>query len=126
MATAQLAVYKCSICGNEVEVLQAGGGTLVCCNKPMDRLEENTTDAAQEKHVPVIEKVDGGVKVKVGSVAHPMAEDHYIPWIELVADSVVHRCFLKPGQPPEAHFAVEGGQLSARAMCNLHGLWKGA
>lgn len=124
MAVAQLQVYKCSVCGNEVEVVYVGGGTLVCCNKPMDLLEENTTDAAQEKHVPVIEKVDGGVNVKVGSVPHPMAEDHYIPWIELVVDSRAYRQFLEPGEKPEASFPVEGAELTARAECNLHGLWK--
>lgn len=124
MAVAQLQVYKCSVCGNEVEVVYVGGGTLVCCNKPMSLLVENTTDAAQEKHVPVIEKIDGGVKVKVGSVAHPMAEDHYIPWIELIADSRAYRQFLKPGEKPEASFPVDGDQLNARAECNLHGLWK--
>ena len=125
MATSQLQVYKCSICGNEVEVLGAGAGTLTCCNQPMNELTENTTDAAQEKHVPVIEKVGGGVKVKVGSVAHPMAEDHYIAWIELVADGCVYRQFLQPGQQPEAVFPVEGDNLAARAHCNLHGLWRG-
>jgi superoxide reductase len=125
MAIAQQQVYKCGVCGNEVEVLFVGGGTLVCCGKPMNLLTENTTDAAQEKHVPVIEKVQGGVKVKVGSVAHPMTEEHYIPWIELLADGQVHRQFLKPGGAPEAVFPVTGSQLTARAECNLHGLWKG-
>jgi len=125
MAIAQLQVYRCSVCGNEVEVLHAGGGTLVCCKKPMDLLAENTTDAAQEKHVPVIEKVEGGVKVRVGSVAHPMQADHYIRWIELVADGRACRQFLEPGQEPEAVFAVQGEKINARAYCNLHGLWKG-
>ena len=124
MAISNLQVYKCSICGNEVEVISAGGGTLVCCGQPMDLLSENTTDAAQEKHVPVVEKVDGGVKVKVGSVTHPMEEKHWIQWIEVIANGKVYRQSLNPGDAPEAVFPVEGGSISARAYCNLHGLWK--
>jgi superoxide reductase len=124
MATERLQVYKCEVCGNIVEVLHPGAGELVCCQQPMALQVENTTDAAQEKHVPVIEKVDGGVKVKVGSVAHPMEADHYIEWIELIADGKVYRQFLNPGDAPEAVFSVEGGELSARAYCNLHGHWR--
>ncbi len=124
MATQKLQVYKCSVCGNMVEVIHEGGGQLVCCNQPMDLLTENTTDAATEKHVPVIEKVSGGVKVKVGSVAHPMQDEHYIEWIELIADGKAYRQFLNPGDAPEAFFPVEGERLTAREYCNLHGLWK--
>ena len=124
MASSNLQVYKCGVCGAEVEVIRGGGGTLVCCNKPMNLLAENTTDAAQEKHVPVIEKVDGGVKVSVGSVAHPMVEDHLIEWIEIIADGKIQRQSLKPGDAPEAVFSVEAAQITARAYCNLHGLWK--
>ena len=124
MASSNLQVYKCSVCGAEVEVIRGGDGTLVCCNKPMNLLAENTTDAAQEKHVPVIEKVDGGVKVTVGSVSHPMAEDHLIEWIEVVADGKIQRQSLKPGDAPEAVFAVDADQITARAYCNLHGLWR--
>ena len=76
----KLSVFKCAKCGNIVEVMHVGGGTLVCCGEPMKELKENTTDAAQEKHVPVLE----GSKVKVGSVAHPMQDDHYIEWIEVI------------------------------------------
>jgi superoxide reductase len=93
----------------------------------MKQLKENTTDAAKEKHVPVIEKTATGYKVKVGSVAHPMLPEHYIEWIELLADgaeSKVYRQFLKPGQAPEAEFQVSGAEVSAREYCNLHGLWK--
>ena len=126
MASSNLQVYKCEVCKAEVEVIRGGGGTLVCCDKPMTVQAENTTDAAQEKHVPVIEKVDGGVKVTVGSVSHPMAEDHLIEWIELIADGTIQRRTLKPGDAPEAVFAVEADQLTARAYCNLHGLWKGS
>ncbi len=93
----KLQVYKCNICGNIVEVLHGGDGEFVCCGEPMELLTENTTDAAKEKHVPVIEKVEGGYKVKIGSVPHPMEEKHYIEWIELLADGKAYRQFLKPG-----------------------------
>ncbi len=117
-------IYKCDLCGNIVEVVKVGGGQLVCCGQPMNQLVENTTDAAQEKHVPVIEKTDDGVKVSVGSVLHPMEEAHYIQFIELMADGKVYREELQPGQQPVAVFQVSGDQLSAREYCNLHGLWK--
>lgn len=123
--TEKLQVYKCALCGNMVEVVHAAGGELVCCGQPMGLLTENTTDAAQEKHVPVIEKVDGGYKVSVGSVAHPMEEKHHIEWIELIADGKAYRQFLEPGQPAEAVFNVTAESVSAREYCNLHGLWKG-
>ena len=121
----KLQVYKCNICGNIVEVLHGGDGELVCCGEPMELLDEKTADAAKEKHVPVIEKIDGGYKVKVGSVPHPMEEKHYIEWIELLADGKAYRQFLKPGIPPEAVFNVEADTVSAREYCNVHGLWKG-
>jgi superoxide reductase len=124
MATQIGQVYQCGICGNIVQVVHAAGGTLVCCNQPMNLLAENTTDAAQEKHVPVITKVPGGVKVTVGSVAHPMAADHYIEWIEVQAGDRVHRQHLNPDAAPEATFMVGDGPVSAREFCNLHGLWK--
>ncbi len=117
-------VYKCMKCGNIVEVLHGGEGDLVCCGEPMKLLKENTSDGAQEKHVPVIEKTPAGYKVKVGSVAHPMLPEHYIEWIELVADGVSHRVFLKPGAAPEAFFPVTAKTVYAREYCNLHGLWK--
>lgn len=121
--TELLQVYKCEVCGNIVEVVHASVGTLVCCNQPMTLLVENTTDAAQEKHVPVIEKTAGGVKVSVGSVAHPMQDDHFIEWIQVIADGKSYRKFLKPGDAPAAEFEVTG-DLTAREFCNLHGLWK--
>lgn len=120
----RLEVYKCSLCGNIVEVLFGSDGTLVCCDQPMVLMTENTVDAAKEKHVPVIEKVDGGYKVKVGSVAHPMEEKHYIQWIELIADGRVYRQFLNPGDAPEAVFRVSASSVTAREYCNLHGHWK--
>ena len=121
----RLEVYKCEACGNIIEVLHGGAGELVCCGQPMLHLVENTVDAAKEKHVPVIEKVAGGVKVKVGSVPHPMEEKHYIEWIELIVNGKADRQFLKPGQAPEAVFKVESKNATAREYCNLHGLWKG-
>jgi superoxide reductase len=122
--TTQLEVYKCEVCGNIVEMLHAGAGELVCCGQPMKLFVENTVDAAREKHVPVIEKVDGGYKVKLGSVPHPMEEKHYIEWIELVAGNRVLRQFLKPGEAPEATFITSDKDVLARAYCNLHGLWR--
>jgi superoxide reductase len=119
-----LQIYKCEVCGNIVEVLHGGRGELVCCGLPMDLYEENTVDAAKEKHVPVIEKTAGAVKVKVGSVPHPMAEDHYIEWIEVIDGGDVYRRVLKPGGLPEATFSVKGADVTARDYCNLHGLWK--
>jgi len=124
MAIEKLQIYKCSLCGNIVEVVHVGGGTLVCCGKDMDLLEENTTDAAQEKHVPVVEKVDGGYRVTVGSVAHPMEEAHFIQWVQLIADGTSYRQFLSPGAAPEAVFPVTAQNVTVREYCNLHGLWK--
>ena len=120
----RLDVFKCEVCGHIIEVLHEGVGELVCCDQPMTKLEENTVDAAKEKHVPVVEKLDGGFKVTVGSVAHPMEEKHFIEWIELVAGEKAYREFLKPGQAPEAVFMVDAESPTARAHCNLHGLWK--
>lgn len=117
-------IYKCEVCGNMIEVLHAGAGELVCCGQPMKLLKENTTDASKEKHVPAVEKAAGGVKVKVGSVPHPMEEKHYIEWIEIIADGKAYRQFLAPGQAPEAFFPVEAAKITAREYCNLHGLWK--
>ncbi len=113
------------MCGNIVEVLHTGIGELVCCGKPMELQTENTTDAATEKHVPVIEKLDNSAKVAVGSVAHPMEEKHYIEWIELLIGGKILRQALKPGDGPVAVFEdVAAEPVTARAYCNLHGLWK--
>jgi len=122
--TKRLQVYKCDICGNIVEVLHEGAVALVCCGEPMKLMEENTVDAAKEKHVPVVEKVGDGVKVKVGSVAHPMEEKHYIEWVEVIVDGKAYREFLKPGAAPEAVFNLKGEKVTAREYCNLHGLWR--
>ena len=120
----RLEVYRCNVCGNIVEVLHGGAGELVCCGEPMERLKENTVDAAKEKHVPVIEKTATGFKVKVGSVPHPMKPEHHIEWIELVADGAAYRKFLAPGGAPEAEFCLAAQKVDAREYCNLHGLWK--
>jgi superoxide reductase len=121
----RLQIYKCALCGNIVMVLHASGGTLECCGQAMELLQENTVDAAKEKHVPVIEKIAGGFKVSVGSVPHPMEEKHYIQWIELVdSDGKVLIKFLNPGEKPEAEFESKAESATAREHCNLHGLWK--
>ena len=120
----RIEIYKCEACGNIVEVLHGGDGKLVCCGEPMKLMVENKVDAAKEKHVPVIEKISGGVKVKVGSVAHPMEDKHYIEWIEIIAEGKAYRQFLKSGEKPEASFQVTADKIQAREYCNLHGLWK--
>lgn len=120
----KLEIYKCEVCGNIVEVLHAGKGQLVCCGKPMELMNENTVDAAREKHVPVIEKTADGYKVSVGSVAHPMEEKHWIEWIELIADGKSYRKFLNPGDAPVAEFCIQAASVTAREYCNLHGHWK--
>lgn len=121
---AKLDIYKCDRCGSIVEFLEGGSCIPQCCSVPMVHLKEGAVDAAKEKHVPVITKIDGGYKVSVGSVAHPMVEKHYITWIELIAgeDSLTH--FLKPGEAPEAVFKTDAEKVTARAYCNLHGNWK--
>ena len=117
-------VYKCEVCGNVVEVLHTGVGELVCCNKPMELMEAHSEDTGYEKHVPVFEKEGDEVKVKVGSVPHPMEKEHYIEWIEVIADGEVHRKHLKPGDKPEAEFEIRATDIIVREFCNLHGLWK--
>ncbi len=118
-------IYKCAACGIIAEVLDGGSGQMTCCGEPMKHLVEQTADAATEKHVPVIEKIEGGYKVKVGSVPHPMEAKHFIEWIELLADGRACRRFLEPGGAPEAVFIVQAESVSAREFCNVHGLWKG-
>ena len=121
----RLQVYKCEACGNIVLVMHGGEGELVCCGQAMKLLKENTVDAAKEKHVPVVEKTADGYRVKVGAVAHPMEEKHYIEWIELLAGGKSYVEFLKPGDAPEATFKVDADRVTPRAYCNIHGLWKG-
>jgi superoxide reductase len=120
----KLQIYKCEICGNIVEMLHGGAGSLVCCGQPMKLYEENTVDAAKEKHVPIVQKTDAGFLVKVGSVAHPMEEKHYIEWIQVLADGKAYRAFLNPGDAPEAEFCIKAESVKAKEFCNLHGLWR--
>ncbi len=122
--TKRLQIYKCEICGNIVEVLHEGAGELVCCGQPMALLSEKTEDQGNEKHVPVIEQTEKGVKVKVGAVAHPMEDKHYIEWIEVITDGRAYRKFLNPGDSPEAEFAINSDEVEAREYCTIHGLWK--
>ena len=118
-------VYKCNICGNIVEMVHSGAGELVCCGQPMELQKENIKkDEGNEKHVPVIEKTNNGIKVKIGSIPHPMEKEHYIEWIEVLADNKVYKKFLNPNDKPEAEFELEAKQIIARAYCNIHYLWK--
>jgi superoxide reductase len=118
-------VYKCEICGNIVEVLHGGDGDLVCCGENMVLMTEQTADSTKEKHVPVIEKTANGYKVTVGSTLHPMLDNHYIEWIELIADGISCKKYLKPGDAPSAEFCTKAAKVSAREYCNIHGHWKG-
>jgi superoxide reductase len=117
-------VYRCNVCGNIVEVLQAGAGELVCCGRPMELLTEKTEDMGKEKHMPVIERTERGVRVKVGAIPHPMEEKHHIQWVEIIADGAVYRKDLQPGDKPEAEFEIKARKLEAREYCNVHGLWR--
>jgi superoxide reductase len=117
-------IYKCAVCNNIVEILKGGPGKLSCCGETMKLMQEKTEDQGQEKHVPVIENNENGLKVKVGSVPHPMEDNHYIEWVEVISDGKVYKKFLKPGENAEAEFEISVKNLEAREMCNIHGLWK--
>ena len=120
-----LQIYQCKVCGTIVQIFKAGRPSLAHCGRPMELMVEKTEDTGAEKHVPVIEKIDGGYKVKVGSVAHPMTESHSILGIQLIGEDRVCSKALKPGDKPEAVFMTDAKEVTARAYCNLHGLWKG-
>ena len=122
--TEKLQVYKCEVCGNIVEMLHGGKGEMICCGQPMKLFKENSTDAVVEKHVPVVSETANGFSVKIGSIAHPMEESHYIEWIEIIDDDKAYRQFLNPGQSPQASFCIDSKKIIAREYCNLHGLWK--
>ncbi|MBA7632913.1 Desulfoferrodoxin [subsurface metagenome] len=122
--TMQKQVYRCNVCGNIVEVLHAGQGELVCCGQTMELLQGKTADVGLEKHVPVVETADGGIKVRVGDIPHPMEEKHYIEWVEVLTDDESCRKFLKPGDKPEAEFEIGAQKVVAREYCSIHGLWK--
>lgn len=117
-------VFKCNVCGNIIQLLHVGGGNLVCCGQPMEKLEEKTEDAGFEKHVPIIEKTNDGILIKVGSIPHPMEETHYIEWISVETEDQIYTKFLKPSDKPEAEFKISGENIIARSYCNIHGLWK--
>lgn len=121
--TSKKEIYKCEVCGNIVEVLHEGVGTLVCCGKPMVLQKEKTKDEGKEKHVPVVKRNEEGVEIKIGSIPHPMTEEHYIEWIEISTDKGESKKFLKPGESPEAKFPVKN-KVKTREYCNIHGLWK--
>lgn len=125
--TEEKQIYRCNICGNIIEVLHIGTGKLVCCGQPMQLLEEKTGDLGSEKHIPVIEKTENGIKVKIGELPHPMDENHCIEWIEVIANDEVYRKVLKPDEKPEAEFNIEienVDEIHAREYCSIHGLWK--
>lgn len=117
-------ICKCEVCGKIVRVVHTGAGTLVCCEQEMSKLVEQTADYKVEKHVPVIEKMADGFLVKVGNVPHPMTNEHYIEWIELIADGVSYVKYLKPGDEPKAEFCLSASDVKARDYCNVHKLWK--
>ena len=120
-----LDIFKCTVCGNIVEVVHTGIGELVCCNQPMVNIKENTTDASQEKHVPAVEEIPEGIKAKIGSLPHPMEEKHYIEWIEVISNGKTQRNFLMPGDTPETNFAIDSNtRYTVREYCNIHGLWR--
>lgn len=124
--TKRLEVYKCQVCGIVVEVLDGGAGAVVCCGQSMQLLDAKTEDSTKEKHVPYVEKSEGGITVRVGqNEAHPMLDKHWIQWIEVLVDGKSYRQFLNPGDKPEAFFPVTGETITARELCNVHGLWKG-
>ncbi len=119
-------IYRCNVCGNIVEMVHGGVGELICCGQPMELLIERQTDVGPEKHIPIIEKTEKGIKVKVGEVPHPMEENHYIEWVELIIDGKAYREFLEPGDDPEVEFNLtipEDSTLKVREYCNIHGLW---
>jgi superoxide reductase len=117
-------VYKCNFCGNIVEVLHPGVGELVCCGQPMEKMVEKSQEEGLEKHLPVVESDGQKVTIKIGSIAHPMEEKHFIEWIEIETADRCLRKFLKPGDAPEAEFELSATDFQVRAYCNIHGLWK--
>ncbi|PLX20952.1 desulfoferrodoxin [Candidatus Parcubacteria bacterium] len=118
-------VYKCNECGAMHQAVRDGAGDPVCCGKTMVRMKDNFVDAATEKHVPVVNKIDDKkIEVTVGEVEHPMEDVHYIEWIEVRTETVSIRKFLKPGERPHRIFNVPNAEYEVRAYCNIHGLWK--
>ncbi|MCL0046789.1 desulfoferrodoxin [Thermodesulfovibrionales bacterium] len=118
-------IYKCSICGNIVEVIHSGAKSLVCCKKPMELMTAKTEEQGREKHLPVVEKTEHGISIKVGSVEHPMEAKHYIEWISVIVDGKELRKFLNPGDKPVVEFGIpkDATGVVVREYCNIHGLW---
>ncbi|MCK4778302.1 MAG: desulfoferrodoxin [Actinomycetia bacterium] len=116
-------IYRCNVCGNIVEMVHASAGQLVCCGQPMELLVEKTEDEGKEKHVPVIERTDEGIIVKIGSVPHPMEESHYIEWVEILHKGRTCKKFLNPGESPEVKFRAKSEDIKVREYCSVHGLW---
>jgi superoxide reductase len=117
-------IFKCTVCGNIVEMVGTGVGTLVCCGQSMKSMKENSNDASIEKHVPVVTISASKTSIKVGEIEHPMEETHFIEWIELIVDDRVDKQFLHAGEKPETEFNIAPKKYIARAYCNVHGLWK--
>ncbi|HBO17187.1 MAG: Desulfoferrodoxin [Candidatus Moranbacteria bacterium GW2011_GWE2_35_2-] len=119
-------IFRCNICGNIVETVNVGGAELVCCGQPMEFLVAKTEDQGMEKHIPVVEKIENGILVKIGEMAHPMQQQHYIQWIEiLLKNGESCRKYLNHGDAPEAIFKIDESQIEGvREYCNVHGLWK--
>ena len=119
-------IYKCEICGNIIKVLENGPGQLVCCGKHMNLLEEKTQEQGNEKHLPILQREQEKVSVKVGDIEHPMKQEHYIQWIEVITENKTYRKELNPNQKPQASFIIAQIEkiLLIRAYCNIHGLWK--
>lgn len=117
--------YRCNLCGNIVEMIESSGVTMTCCGKPMELLVANDSDGASEKHVPVYDVDNCKVYTQVGSVAHPMSEEHHIDWIELVTTKGIQRKKIYPKDKPTAWFCIKKDEepLAIYAYCNLHGLW---
>lgn len=118
-------IYRCDLCGNIVELLHVGAGELVCCGQPMVVLAEKTADEGQEKHLPVVEKVDGDTRIKIGATPHPMEEKHYIEWVEVkTRQGKIGKKFLVPGDETQIDFHTREDVIEVRSYCNIHGLWK--
>ena len=121
----KLRFFRCQHCGNIIVKIVDSKVPVMCCGEIMKELTPNTTDAAQEKHVPVVEKQGNGYLVKVGAVPHPMTEEHYIEWIEIITENATYKKFLKPGDKPEAYFDnIKENKFTVKEYCNLHGLYK--
>lgn len=118
--------FRCNICGNLIELINIGGGELVCCGEPMEELIPKTEDEGMEKHLPVVEQEGNQVTVKVGSIAHPMSEAHYIQWITIAYNNKVQHAKLKYTDEPQATFIIDEdvSEIEVYEYCNIHGLWK--